>query len=79
MRKKASPDSISYGEMTLKRFKKSCSFFFSTQVKLTNYLLNLEITHIFSAREKKLLTEKRRQLVRFSNVSKQRSLTEMLF
>ncbi|HAU5685252.1 TPA: hypothetical protein JD334_03190 [Citrobacter freundii] len=43
--------------MTLKRFKKSCSFFFSTQVKLTNYLLNLEITHIFSAREKKLLTE----------------------
>jgi hypothetical protein len=57
MRKKASPDSISYGEMTLKRFKKSCSFFFSTQVKLTNYLLNLEITHIFSAREKKLLTE----------------------
>jgi hypothetical protein len=33
--------------MTLKRFKKSCSFFFSTQVKLTNYLLNLEITHIF--------------------------------
>ncbi|CDL37127.1 hypothetical protein AB07_1436 [Citrobacter freundii] len=42
-------------------------------------MLNLEITHIFSAREKKLLTEKRRQLVRFSNVSKQHSLTEMLF
>ncbi|KAA1140979.1 hypothetical protein D3H66_23440 [Citrobacter portucalensis] len=65
--------------MTLKRFKKSCSFFFSTQVKLTNYLLNLEITHIFSAKEKKMLTQKRRQLVRFSNVSKQQSLTEMLF
>jgi len=79
MRKKASPDSISYGKMTLKRFKKSCSFFFSTQVKLTNYLLNLEITHIFSAEEKKLLTQKRRQLVRFSSVSKQHSLTEMLF
>ncbi|PAX80119.1 hypothetical protein CIK43_09630 [Citrobacter sp. TSA-1] len=79
MRKKASPDSISYGEMTLKRFKKSCSFFFSTQVKLTNYLLNLEITHIFSAEEKKLLTQKRRQLVRFSSVSKLRPLTEMLF
>ena len=79
MRKKASPDSISYGKMTLKRFKKSCSFFFSTQVKLTNYLLNLEITHIFSAEEKKLLTQKRRQPVRFSSVSKLRSLTEMLF
>ncbi|HAT7998943.1 hypothetical protein FDX06_11790 [Citrobacter sp. wls618] len=79
MRKKASPDSISYGEMTLKRFKKSCSFFFSTQVKLTNYLLNLEITHIFSAEEKKLLTQKRRQPVRFSSVSKLLSLTEMLF
>jgi len=79
MRKKASPDSISYGKMTLKRFKKSCSFFFSTQVKLTNYLLNLEITHIFSAEEKKLLTQKRRQPVRFSSVSKLLSLTEMLF
>ncbi|OQM43143.1 hypothetical protein B9P84_18285 [Citrobacter braakii] len=65
--------------MTLKRFKKSCSFFFSTQVKLTNYLLNLEITHIFSAEEKKLLTQKRRQPVRFSSVSKLLSLTEMLF
>ncbi|POZ49304.1 hypothetical protein CF017_06640 [Citrobacter braakii] len=65
--------------MTLKRFKKSYSFFFSTQVKLTNYLLNLEITHIFSAEEKKLLTQKRRQLVRFSSVSKLLSLTEMLF
>ncbi|KHE11090.1 hypothetical protein LH87_14845 [Citrobacter braakii] len=65
--------------MTLKRFKKSCSFFFSTQAKLTNYLLNLEITHIFSAEEKKLLTQKRRQLVRFSSVSKLLSLTEMLF
>jgi len=79
MRKKASPDSISYGEMTLKRFKKSCSFFFSTQVKLTNYLLNLEITHIFSAWEKKMLTKNRRQHVRFSSVSKRHSLTEMLF
>ncbi|ALD79115.1 hypothetical protein P10159_4377 [Citrobacter portucalensis] len=42
-------------------------------------MLNLEITHIFSAEEKKMLTQKRRQLVRFSNVSKQHSLTEMLF
>jgi len=79
MRKKASPDSISCGKMTLKRFKKSCSFFFSTQVKLTNYLLNLEITHIFSTTEKKLLTQKRRQRVRFSSVSKLYSESEMLF
>ncbi|WP_244848895.1 hypothetical protein [Citrobacter sp. FP75] len=69
MRKKASPDPISYGEMTLKRFKKFCSFCFSTQAKLATYLLNLDMTHIFPDKEKKLLTQKWRQLVRFSNVS----------
>jgi len=60
-------------------FQEVLLFFLQHTSKVDKLLAEFRDNAHFLCEGEKMLTQKRRQLVRFSNVSKQHSLTEMLF